>query len=266
MPWPSDHQQWFACEADLQSMATRIISEVDIRYTKSNGLNDPIIYAAALLFRTLQSSRACFLLSFQGFVVESNTIARSCVENALWLRGLQQRGLSFVQDILSDGMRAEASIAEMITRMPGVILDEEAQRLAEAQIRSKSKVKIAPGNITSSEAAQRDYAVFRLISNNHAHPSTRSLDRHVVRDPQSGVYTLAMEPDASPRDLLWPMFVAAGASLTSVGLFLETFPVEKQETFNERGYGKSLQELTDRFRTLGLQAGLAGADNVPASE
>ena len=267
MAWPDDYQAWFDLGNEIRDAAVRIVETVEIKYSRPNGLNDPPIYAAALLFRTLRSCRAAFTLTHGGDLVEASLIARSCVENVLWLRGLQQRGLEFVQDILGDGQRAEGSLAELILKMPSVAFDAEVQQLAVDQIKAKTKVRIEVGAITSSEAASMDYAVFRMISNSYAHPSMRSLDCHVNRSPTTGAYELAMEPDATPNDLLWTLFVAGGAALTATGLFLETFHAEEQDRFTGLGHGKALYDLSKRLKALGREEGLSGPeDNAPAPD
>lgn len=257
MTWPFDRQDWFDLENEMQNTITSIIASTDVKYTE-NGLNDLVIYAATLLFRTLSAVRSVFELASKGFLVESNIIARSCVENVLWLRGLKARGMDFVQEILSDSLRADASLAELILAMPGISLDQDAKQLADAQIQAKAKVIIKLRDISDTSEAGTDYSVFRMLSNSHAHPSIRSLDRHLERSPETGAYTLCMDPEVSPHDLLWTMFLAAGTALTAVGQFLETFPADQQKEFEERKYGEMLKNLADRFRHLGLNEGLSG--------
>jgi len=255
--WPFDRQEWFDLEDELQNTTAAIISGTEVRYTE-NGLNDPVIYAATLLFRTLSSVRSVFVLASKGLLVESNIIARSCVENVLWLRGLRERGLDFVQEILKETVNADAALAKLMVDMPEVSLDEESKKLADAQMQARTKGRIQTGEITKTSASNIDYAVFRMISHNFAHPSLRSLDRYIERDPGTGAYTLLVDPEVAPKDLLWAMFIAAGTALSAVGLFLETFPPEQQKTFVERGYGKDLQHFADRFKRLGSMEGLAG--------
>jgi len=260
MMWPDDYQPWFDLGAEIREAATRIVSTVQVRYSQLHGLNNPTIYAATLLFRTLHSYRATLSLARDGELVEASIIARSCVENVLWQRGLHQRGMDFVQDILGDGAKTEGALAKLILGMPDVVLDENMRKLAQEQAEAKIKTRIEVGKITSSYPAAKEYAVFRMLSNNYAHPSMRSLDCHVVRSPKTGVYELQMEPEAAPDRLLWTLFVASGAALTSVGLFLETFEAQDRDRFLDLGHGETLQLLTEKLHGLGRAAGLDGSD------
>ncbi len=260
MKWPDDYQPWFDLGVEVREEAARIVSTVEVKYSQPNGLNDPTVYAATLLFRTLHSYRATLSLARGGDLVEASIIARSCVENVLWQRGLHQRGMDFVQDIFDEDAKAEAALAKLILGMPDVVLDESMRKIAIEQAKTKTKSRIEVGKITSSDPAAKEYTVFRMLSNNYAHPSMRSLDCHVVRGPETGVYELQMEPEAAPDRLLWALFIAASAALTSVSLFLETFEAQEQVRFAELGHGEALQLLANKLRTLGREAGLDGSD------
>ena len=258
MSWADNYEPWFDLGNDIRNTARHIVGTVDLKYSPMHGLNDPPIHAAALLFRTLRSCRASFSLARSGDLVEASILARSCVENALWLRGLQQRGLDFVKDILEDGMRAEASVAELMLKMPSIELDEQTQEIALAQIKEKTTTYIRTDKISNSEEARSDYALFRLLSNGYAHPSIRSLNFHVVSNPQTGRYELDMEPTATPRELLGTLLVSANATLISIGLFLETFPTEERARFNSLGHNLALSALTQRLDALGREEELSG--------
>jgi hypothetical protein len=262
--WPEDFGDWFELAQEIRDEVIRIVQTTDIRYTKAHGLNDPVIYAATLLFRTLQSFKVTSSLAKEGDVVEANTIARSCIENVLWLRGLHAKGMDFVEEILNDGMSAEAQLAKVVLAVPGAPLDEEYAEVAKQQIRNNPQSRISTGKITDSQPASIDYAVFRMISNSYAHPSLQSLDRHVVET--NGNFGLTVEPLSRPQDALWAMFVAGGSVLTAAGLFLETFPVAEHVRFNSLGHGKTLQVLSSRLSQLGRDVGLAGEDAIPGSD
>ena len=259
MKWPDDYQPWFDLGPEIREAATRIVSTVEVKYSQPYGLNNPTVYAATLLFRTLQSYRATLSLAHDGALVEASIIARSCVENVLWQRGLHQRGMDFVQDIFSDDAKAEGALAKLILGMPNVVLDESMRKLAKERAEAKIKSRIEVGNITSSDHAAKEYAIFRMLSINFAHPSMRSLDRHIVHDLKTGVYGLEMEPEAAPDRLLWTLFVAAGATLASISLFLETFEAQDRKRFLDLGHGETLQVLTEKLQGLGRAAGLDGS-------
>ncbi len=110
MPWPEDGEPWFAFCDRIRSVALDMLQH-PVRIG-GRPLNNPAPFAAALLSRSLQHLQGVALVAPAGLLVEAASLARACVENALWMRKLH-KDPAFASAIMSDSQHHGASFSAM---------------------------------------------------------------------------------------------------------------------------------------------------------
>ena len=255
MGWADSATEWFDVAEDIRTVGVGIVNTAAANFNPALGLKDPTVFAVTLLSRTIESSRAAFVLAKQAFLVEAGMVTRSCIENVLWMRSLVRDGPTFANSIINDGARADASIAELIKGLgDGLTLAEDFDEL-DSVIARKTKVRIELGKLPDDNDAKAEYVLFRMLSNEYGHVSRSSLLRHILLDGAVGP-EIDMRPAAKRYDLLWVMFLAAASVLNAAHLFIMTFPESKRARFEESGDAQSLERVRARLCQLRDENGL----------
>lgn len=252
--WADSAKDWFEVTEVIRTTAIRVVETASHDFKPMLGLKDPLVFAVTLLSRTVESNRSTCLLAKHDFLVEAAMVTRSCIENVIWMRTLASEGVEFVNKMLDDGDRADASIAELIKRL-GSSSSGDISDAIEATISRKTKVRIELGKLPSNKDAEMEYALFRMISNNYAHVSRSSLIRHIDLGGTSGP-ELTMRPALQRSDLLWMMFLAAACVINATHLLIMTFPESERGRFVLSGDERALKLVTDQLCLLRDQNGM----------
>lgn len=196
MAWPEDGKPWYVFCDRLRSVSLDMLQHpIEI---EGRPLNNPVPFAAALLSRSLQHLQGVELVARAGLLVEAASLARACIENALWMRKLHKEP-AFASAIMSDSQHHDASFAKRITKSSlDMGLDNEFEQLLSEMVSRKGEPITISKTDSKDEDAERDYLVYRLLSKNFAHPSFSSLKRHLTPDMQT--LEIMVEPDASSQD------------------------------------------------------------------
>ncbi len=174
-------EPWFAFCQRLRSVALDMLRH-PVRI-EGPPLDAPATFAAALLSRSLQHLQGLELVARAGLLVEAASLARACVENALWMRKLDNDP-AFAAAIRADDHHHDASFAKRILRSPlNLGFDDDQEKfLAEVTARKGQAIAISE---TADQDAEGDYIAYRFLSANFAHPSFSSLKRHLTSDEQT---------------------------------------------------------------------------------
>jgi len=183
MPWPEDGEPWFTFCNRIRSVALDMLQHpVQI---EGRPLNNPTPFAAALLSRSLQHLQGVGLVARAGLLVEAARLARACVENGLWMRKLHKYP-AFASAIMSDSQHHGASFAKRISKSPlDMGFDNDYEQFLSEMVARKGEPIAISKTEGGDENAERDYLLYRLLSNNFAHPSFSSLNRHLTSDMQT---------------------------------------------------------------------------------
>ncbi len=196
MAWPEDGEPWFAFCDRIRSVALDMLQH-PIRI-EGRPLNNPAPFAAALLSRSLQHLQGVALVARAGLLVEAASLARACVENGLWMRKLHKDS-AFASAIMSDSQHHGASFAKRISKSPlDIGLDNDYEQFLSEMVARKGKPIAISNTEGGDEDAERDYFLYRLLSNNFAHPSFSSLNRHLTSDMQ--MLEIVVEPSVTSED------------------------------------------------------------------
>jgi hypothetical protein len=82
------HADWFSHAENLNRFAQRI-AITQREFSSERGLGDDHVLALLLLYRALNNFQATVLMAERGMIVEARTLARSCLETAIWLAAIK---------------------------------------------------------------------------------------------------------------------------------------------------------------------------------
>ena len=212
-------RRWAAVASSLRDHAIGLLDQGTLELGNSH-LAQPHIFAAALLSRTIGNLRATFILIECGMVVEARTLTRCCIENLIWLRRLSTDGAAFVERIISDSNARDIAFANTILPLPlASFLEEDDVRLLQERAAQKRPKTISPSDQIADEEARADYLLFKMLSNDAAHPSARSLSWHVQRDPVEGRTEFHIEPRVTREGVQDIMYYSCGAVVKAMALY-----------------------------------------------
>lgn len=143
--------------------------------------------ATGLLCRTFHHFRAIRTLVTMGLVVEARVLTRCCFENLFWIAALAQRGEIFIREAANDhevnNAKFGKAILEWSQKNVGDPAAEEPLKayLANLKENAEGKYGIALYNAAVAGKVQDAYIIYRGLSSDAAHPTARSVDRHIAR-------------------------------------------------------------------------------------
>ncbi len=196
MAWPENGEPWYVFCDRLRSVGLDVLQHpIEI---EGRSLNNPAPFAAALLSRSLQHLQGIELVARAGLLVEAASLARACVENALWMRKLN-KDPEFASAIMSDSQHHDASFAKRITKSPlDMGFDNDHEQLLSEMVARKGEPIAISKTDSKDDQTECEYLMYRLLSKNFAHPSFSSLMRHMTSDMQT--LEIVVEPGASTQD------------------------------------------------------------------
>ena len=162
--------------------------------------------AACVLCRIATNLKAIDKLYNENMVLEANTILRSCMESVFWL-GAISRQPGFVDKIIKDDDARRRNLAKNVLKIPDTLL-ELTQSDKEALIERRDR-KIAdpdPLGVTVRSAAAASglddlYSIYLTVSNESAHPSAASLNRHLILNQAQEIIGINLEPVSQEWEL-----------------------------------------------------------------
>ena len=163
--------------------------------------------ALMLVSRSLSNYQASRVLLDKGYIVEAEVLTRCCFENMFWITALNNRGDEFVSDMHSDN---EAFILKQANREATWSQGDEPPNHILTWRHLAADVLETPGRraaIRHLEAAKQGssdsyYLEYGKLSAGAAHPSSRSLSRHLKRGENEGDFTISAAVEADSEDIL----------------------------------------------------------------
>ena len=234
---------WFAFSDTIQIKAMSLLDQETI-HLGSGGLSQPKVFAASLLSRTIMNHKAVLILLRANLISEARTLTRSCLENVLWMRRLKDEGANFVEAILDDARWADISFAKTLLPASDFMTDEERE---EVRLHSvvKGPKKINPSDNTGSREAKHEYILFKALSGDSAHPSSKALSRHLPKDEQGFIADFFVEPPVNTQEVGYTIHFATTALINAMRLYAEMQPSIDDAAM--------LDEIGDRYNDLAEQ-------------
>lgn len=202
----------------------------------------PETFATRLALRSCGNFQGAILMAERGMVTESLTLTRSLIENSFCIAGLLQDPEKFVEILKSDAQEAYRLQAKFVVDH---LLDDDPVTRAKVQGVldgiGKKHSTISPKKNALGGPLRRQYLVYQKLSNDAAHPSIASLNRHLSIHVDEGVcdYRWGL---LSAEEIRFSVYQATSAAIQiGVGFTEMIGAIEQNEAFSP---------LLDRFRLI----------------
>ncbi len=207
---------WAVLGNKVVALSKRVVLDAEFGDQSSKEFSVQLA-AILLLSRTLQHFAAVRLLLENKFVVEARTIARCCYENLFWIGGLITKGHGFMEQVGGDyDYRTRTLMNDLAAHnLPSDPDLEPKFATFMSEINARPKGKAINHQAEAVGADLRDgYTYYRLLSGDAAHPSARSISRHL--DSTQEALTITEQPLAIGDDEDLETFDLACGALLSV--------------------------------------------------
>jgi hypothetical protein len=194
---------WLDFAEKLPPLALSILGEAQIPKTRW-GAFDPKVMAAALLIRTVSNFRGALALARARRVIEARVLTRCCIENTFYLAELNANGHAFVKEMYEDLRKSHTTLSELALS-DGSTLDVAVKDRLKAQLREinrgapQAKFLNITGLVHGGLLAKSE-GFYRLLSQDAAHPTLKSLNRYVRLVSEVGERELGLDPDPVVND------------------------------------------------------------------
>jgi hypothetical protein len=148
------------------------------------------IFGAALLCRVISNLTGLQILHRHRLQAEAATLLRSCLESVFWL-GAISRDAEFIDKIVKQDNQSKKTLAKNLLKQPLHL--EQLDIVTIEALRSKLEDASPEGGLGRLEVFDAAtaaglasfYPIYLSISNQSAHPSAASLQKHVTFDKTS---------------------------------------------------------------------------------
>jgi hypothetical protein len=173
----------FGLAGDVNTTLMALITAA-IEAAKVN-LDSPESVAIRLAFRAIASLQSVVLLAERGIVADSRTLARSVLEDAFAIGALVADPVKFMNDLKFD---YQTSARGQLTFAEPHISDPNVRRSINEKLKALPKGRSEFGALKNSKGRplEKLYYYYRVLSNDSAHPSATSLERHVFKAKDGG--------------------------------------------------------------------------------
>jgi hypothetical protein len=176
---------WFVIAEKLNAIGQRQLQRGADKTVKLSSM-DPLNIGVRLLIRTMSNFQGSIILIERGMVVEAQTLIRNCYENGFWIGAFFTDPRAALDAFKLDETKSQDSRAAAILR----IVEQHGDPLLQAKMRQQfanRRAKSKENALGLEELAKLarllpNYAFYREVSANSAHPSLNSLERYLDRN------------------------------------------------------------------------------------
>ena len=163
------------------------------------GTLDPLNIVTRLLIRTMSNFQAAILLIGRGMTVEAQTLVRGCYENAFWMGFFFHQPTTASAAFEFDEKRSQSSRRDAFLRIVDGVGDKVTQDNFR-QLVGDAQPKPAGRGYSLEELAivagmHSQYAFYRQLSADSAHPSLHSIDRYLDTNDTGDWIGFILGPD-----------------------------------------------------------------------
>lgn len=173
----AENRTWFKLCEDV-NIALMLTANIAMGRVNTRSMT-PQAVAVRVLLRSCGTLQGIILLSERGMVTEGRTLTRSLLENAFCIAALLDEPSAFMEMLRKDAeasrrQQAKFIIAEkLVGRRPDLDnLQAQLDRIGQGDLMSPKKV-------AALGALMKQYLAYQRLSDDAAHPSAKSLNRHV---------------------------------------------------------------------------------------
>jgi len=177
----AENADWFKLAEDTNAalMRTAIAATSAVRTTSMA----PEAVAVRVLLRSCGTLQGVILLTERGLVAEGRTLARSLIENAFCIAALLADPAVFIKMLKadSDASRRNQGKFVLAEQLIGTGAKRDKLQATIDAIDKKAEI-MSPKKVAAMGPLFRQYLFYQRLSDDSAHPSARSLHRHMLTD------------------------------------------------------------------------------------
>jgi hypothetical protein len=220
---------------EWRSLLDRLIEKCKTTLSTSVALEDdkgtkfPTVWALALLARTVSNIEAARILLDTDHPVEARTLVRCCWENFFCTAALAKTGDAFLKKLDLDHGASQKKQAQRLRDFAAnsdggnAKVSETLSSFAEVMEKQYPKASHLNHQKTAEDGTVgASYVIYNVLSNDAAHPSITSLDRHILSMGR-GNWTISAYPPIHQKDLVQTLDLACSAVLGVCVAFYEVF-------------------------------------------
>jgi hypothetical protein len=207
----------------------------------------------ALVARTASSFKVVLKLVRTRQVVEARIVARSCIENALYMNRLLKDGEDLLGIMEKSEEQARHRRGRFMLEQPRIVVDDETRERLQDFLRinrsQNSKVQMStPKSVSKGIPFEHLYLMYSQMSDDAGHPSLTSLVRHVRIENESLV--TEFNPPASVSELIDTLTWSCMAAVTCM--------IDATHLFEDAGLNHHANELALAYERLANPTKMTG--------
>lgn len=204
---------------------------------------DPKVLGTLLAFRSAHSLQGAILLSERGLVTEARLLVRSLIENAFCMAALVTNPQNFLDRFEEDAVASRKGLASVILKKEIASRGSPDETKVKSALASFGKARLMSiDDLADLGPLRKQYLLYRVISNDAAHPSATSLLRHIdIKPDKSGWvgYVSGPAPVADRKQTLNDL------ALTAISLI-----VGFTELVSDKQGNAEIAELSAKYQKL----------------
>lgn len=143
----------------------------------------PEAVAVRVLLRSCGTFQGVILLTERGMIAEGRTLARSLIENAFCIAALLAESATFLTILKADSEASRRNQSKFILAEDLITKGEKRDKLQATMDAIDKKAEImGPKKVAALGPLMRQYLFYQRLSDDAAHPSSKSLHRYMVTD------------------------------------------------------------------------------------
>jgi hypothetical protein len=230
---------WFALADDVNK-ALMWVAVSGVKAAKTSAWN-PKAVAVRTLLRACGTFQGVLLLTERGMVAESRTLARSLIEDAFAIGALHDNPDLFVK-MLKDDSNESRRLQAKFMMAEKLVTDSAAHDKLKAAIDRMEKADIlSPKNVAALGPLLKQYLSYQRLSDDAAHLSAKSLDRHVFAAPKRTGWHYKIGPGSPDEN---------AATLHHTILAALPIGIEITQRLGEPKGNRIFADFADRFQAM----------------
>ncbi len=235
----AENSEWF----DLSAVANEAIQAITMRAVETNHGHSAErgTIATFLLFRLTSAFQGAVLMMERGMIVEARTLIRSMVEDSICLGALCTNPDTFIPMLKSDGAAAKKAQAKLILTLEHTKASEHRAAIQAIADCADKERQLSWKEVAMLSPLAELYLLYRVLSNDSAHPSPTSLARYMAMNEASDgfVYLAGPASEDELRETFSDLFLA----LTSGGIAYTEMAIDTEGN-------AAMADLSECFRAI----------------
>ena len=182
--------EWFCLASDLNEILQEMISPA--AESANTAAVSPEALTVFLLMRGLQSYQGAVLMAERGMAVEARILARSLLEDTFCVAAIIDNPNDLIKMIVDDYDASRKGQAKVILKNGISGID---RRNLEKFVEKIKKVSyFNPEQAASIGSLSKQYLLYKILSDDAAHPTANSLKRHMLEEPSQSSWSYVWGP------------------------------------------------------------------------